>query len=423
MFGKSSSSAEQIGLPNVTSAATSSATQPTYQNVVSNNIYTNQPTSGQFYRADQISTGLPTASSSSSSPPPPPPLPSSAHLSSVNSLQDLPLPPPPPASLLSMVNSDSNLGLPLVTPGSFASAIGRSQFSAQPVQPSFLQKRLNNIENSVPKPFDPNLVANTWRPVALHPLPATKPPEPLSNFRCTDIDQAPKTTAVLPPPQPPVASNKPITSFPVQVSSAVSGRHVNVSTHLNPVLKPQRKTVAQPAVQKQPDDDPSQLRNQLNRLLIDRQKLIQSQPPPVNNFGQTTQTSVIQPSHNVANSYASNGSRNALHVPNTVSKFGSGPRSGSTSPLSSVSSLGSAGSISPQSSASGARLGSATEPNKRRPSPLYQNSSEADVDYLTSLLVKGLNSKPKADEFQSTGSTSNIAHGKSSIYFFNYLSN
>ena len=312
-----------------------------------------------------------------------------------------------------------------------------------------MQSRLNNFENTVPKPFVPNLKGNTWRPVALHPLLATRPPEPLSNFRCTNIDETSKTaTAFLPPPPLPQSSsspppslvlqlNKPAVSLPVQALSAVFGRTSNVSTHLNAVLKPQRKTVAQPAVPNQPGDDPSQLRDQLSRLLSDRQKLIQTQHPP-NNAGQKSQTPVIQPQRRVhaANSFqkkpivhglatfngVTNSSQNVLHVPTTAAKFGGGHGSGSTSPLSSVGSIGSTGSggsISPQSSASGARLASALETtNRRRPSPLYQNSSEADVDYLTNLLVKGLNSKPKADNLQTSPPTANAGYGKCFCFRF-----
>jgi hypothetical protein len=267
---------------------------------------------------------------------------------------DLPLPPPPPPSAL-LPTTEPEVGIPFV----------KAALPLPKQSPAF--NRLQPyVANSMPRPFVPNQSNNSWRPVNMTPITAHKPPEPLNQFRSTDIDVAPA---------------------PV------------------PVVK---------------DKNADQLRQQLSRLLVDRQKHIQSTNPP-SSIGSTAtaapidKTSVINaqrsaPPTQSTYQCSSSSAPHSLHVPtSSASKSLSARHSGSISPLGSIGSIGSAGSfgsISPQSSASGARMHS-NESARRRPSPLYQNSNEADVDYLTDLLVQGLNGRgPSSDPRASSAPTS-----------------
>jgi hypothetical protein len=290
--------------------------------------------------------------------------------------QNLPLPQPPPELLQSSIESE--VGLPIV-----------SANKSLPKQSPAFNRLQPYIENSVPKPFVPNQANNSWRPVNFQSNSnnAAKPPELLNKFQCTDIDEIPisklSSTTV---------SNPPTTL-------------ARPSAYLDPSPNKFGRTSSSKV-----EEPTTQLRDQLNRLLIDRQKQIKAQPIESN---KSPSASVNYQNLNVP------PKQHSLCVPSPILSK-SGLNSGSISPLGSISSLGSAGSassISPQSSASGARINSSLDVNRRRPSPLYQNSNEADVDYLTDLLVQGLNGKPKQDD--AIGSTNKPPTTSSSSTFGN----
>lgn len=398
MYGQYPSSINQIGLPNSNSSQTQQKSPSTYQNV-SKPHPINAPLYSNHYVNNPISVPVHTLSATANLPPPPPPPPlpnSSSSCSPLADQDELPLPPPPPPSLLSSIESD--VGLPIV-----------AQKSLPKQSPAF--NRLQPyIENSVPKPFVPNTINSTWRPVAMNlnsnsASNAVKAPELLNKFRSTDIDEVPiaklNSTAVSQPPTNLIRPSAYLDSSPIRNNTSA--------------LKSEEST--------------SQLRDQLNRLLVDRQKQFQSQPvttepAAVKIAGSKPTTSLLNPSSTSAINHNNNNiilNKHSLRVPSPVPSK-SGLNSGSISPLGSVSSLGSAGSassISPQSSASGARINSNTS-FARRPSPLYQNSNEADVDYLTDLLVQGLKGTKKTEnptsDLNLTKPTSSSCSASSSTF-------